>query len=157
MKLARHGAKQVAALPLRKSDNGTTEVLLVTSRETQRWIVPKGWPMNRKSDAEAAVEAREEAGAVGTIDPEPIGRFSYFKRHEARFALIEVDVFRLKVLRQLASWPEQQQRLTRWFTPEQAAELVLEPGLSAILLALLDAPDAEAPEAVRGIAPNTRR
>ena len=61
-------AKQVAALPVRRGEDGSLEVLLVTSRETGRWVIPKGWPSKRLSDREAAArEARQEAGVTGTI------------------------------------------------------------------------------------------
>ncbi len=68
--MAMHG--QVAAIPVRKSAEGQLEVLLVTTRETQRWVVPKGWPLPRRPDHEAAAnEAWEEAGVRGTIDSTP--------------------------------------------------------------------------------------
>lgn len=58
--------RQVASLPLRRSEDGKIEVLLVTSRETRRWIIPKGWPMKGKKQHEAAaIEAEEEAGVIG--------------------------------------------------------------------------------------------
>lgn len=133
------GRRQVAALPIRRTDTGIAEVLLVTSRETKRWIVPKGWPMSRKADCDAAaIEAREEAGAVGRVSRNPIGAYTYFKRRERHFDLVEVAVFQLDVAQQLKEWPEQAQRLARWFTPTEAAELVQEPGLSAIILRLLE-------------------
>ncbi len=66
---------QVAALPVQTASDGSTEVLLVTTRDTGRWVIPKGWPMRGKRDHEAAaIEAMEEAGAVGTIDKKPFGR-----------------------------------------------------------------------------------
>ena len=126
-------------MPVRRADTGAAEVLLVTSRETKRWIVPKGWPMPRKADCDAAaIEAREEAGALGSVSPDPVGAYTYFKRRERHFDLVEVAVFQLDVVEQLERWPEQAQRLTRWFTPSEAAELVQEPGLSAIILRLLE-------------------
>jgi hypothetical protein len=66
---------QYAALPYRISSAFGTEVLLVTSRETKRWIIPKGWPKKRKDPWESgAREAAEEAGVIGKIGREPIGR-----------------------------------------------------------------------------------
>jgi 8-oxo-dGTP pyrophosphatase MutT (NUDIX family) len=128
-------SRQVAALPVRVGDSGGVEILLVTSRGTKRWIIPKGWPMDGKADWEAAaIEAREEAGAVGEIDPEPLGVFSYFKRRARRFDLIDVTVYRLLVTGQLPRWLEQQQRIARWMTPAEAAKLVQEPGLATIII-----------------------
>ena len=95
--------------------------------------------MPRTADCDAAaIEAREEAGALGSVLPEPIGAYTYFKRRERHFDLVEVAVFQLDVAEQLERWPEQAQRLARWFTPTEAAELVQEPGLSAIILRLLE-------------------
>jgi 8-oxo-dGTP pyrophosphatase MutT (NUDIX family) len=114
------------------------EVLLLTSRGTGRWIIPKGWPIRKLSPAEAAArEAYEEAGLVGTIQPSgPVGRYPYAKSSVPGGLAIEVAVFLLRVDRQLDHWPEQAERETRWFTPEDAAQLVAEPELAALLLGL---------------------
>ena len=71
--------KQFAALCYRvKKDK--VQVLLVTSRGTGRWILPKGWPINNMTPYESAgQEAWEEAGVVGQPDPRPLGLFSYTK------------------------------------------------------------------------------
>ena len=72
---------QYAALPFRRKTNSRTQVMLVTSRETGRWIIPKGWPKKRKAPhASAALEALEEAGVVGEVGRDPIGSYSYKKR-----------------------------------------------------------------------------
>jgi 8-oxo-dGTP pyrophosphatase MutT (NUDIX family) len=71
---------QVGALPIRFVD-GKPEVLLVTSRESKRWVIPKGWPMKGKKNwAAAAQEAKEEAGVVGRTQKKPVGEFVYPKR-----------------------------------------------------------------------------
>ncbi len=126
---------QVAALPYRVAEDGRISVLLVTSRETRRWVIPKGWPMvgKRKRDA-AAQEAFEEAGVRGRIGHRPIGSFTYFKRRPKLFELIWVKVYPLRVDTELDSWPEQNQRERVWFSPEDAAALVIEPSLSNLLL-----------------------
>ena len=127
--------QQYAALPIRFDARGEMEVLLLTSRGTRRWVIPKGWPMSKRTPGEAAArEAYEEAGLEGVIRPEtPIGQYHYAKALAHRELTIEVSVFVLRVDRQLESWPEQAERETGWFTPEQAAELVAEPELAAIL------------------------
>ena len=57
--------RQFAALPFSPRE-GETMVMLVTSRETHRWILPKGWAEKRLTGPElAAKEAFEEAGLVG--------------------------------------------------------------------------------------------
>ena len=131
------GKQQYAALPIRVKEGGDLEVLLLTSRDTGRWIIPKGWPGRRLTPrAAAAREAYEEAGIEGSIrPPDPVGRYHYAKRLEAGEIRIKVKVFLLHVERQLDTWPEQDQRRTRWLSPEQAAELVDEPELAAILRA----------------------
>jgi 8-oxo-dGTP pyrophosphatase MutT (NUDIX family) len=83
----------------------------------------------------AAREAYEEAGVEGTIFSEtPVGQYVYDKDMGAgTHVKVEVGVFLLRVLRQLDTWPEQAERETQWFGPEQAADLVSEPGLADIL------------------------
>ena len=125
---------QVAALPLMVGDDGVSRVLLLTSRETRRWVIPKGWPMNgRKPHEAAAQEALEEAGVAGRVRKKPIGAYSYFKKREAHFDVCQVDVYLLKVEKQLKNWREKGQREAQWFTLEEAADLVQEPGLVALL------------------------
>ncbi|MCP8937079.1 NUDIX hydrolase [Alsobacter sp. SYSU M60028] len=126
---------QYAALPYRY-DRGELFVLLVTSRDTGRWIIPKGWPVHgKKPHKSAAREALEEAGVVGVVAKKPVGVFEYWKRLSDSFALCAVRVFPLYVERQRAEWREQGQRQLLWTRPSEAAELVDEPGLSAIILA----------------------
>lgn len=125
---------QVAALPVRKRRDGSPQILLVTSRDTGRWVIPKGWPWAGHSNGEAAArEAWEEAGVVGEIKPEPIGKFKYEKRLRSGKVAVKVDVFRLDVQRAAQAWPEMQQRTRRWFRPEDAADLVQEPELSEMI------------------------
>jgi len=131
------GNQQYAALPFRITEKGI-EVLLLTSRGTGRWIIPKGWPIRKLSPAEAAArEAYEEAGLEGIIQPSgPVGRYRYAKSTAPGGLEIEVAVFLLRVDRQLDHWPEQAERETRWFSPEDAATLVAEPELAVLLLGL---------------------
>lgn len=128
---------QVAAIPVRVGDDGSLGVLLVTSRDTGRWVVPKGWPMKGRTAFEAAAqEAREEAGVVGRIGRKPVGSYVYFKRQAGFFEVCEVDVFLLQVERQLKTWREKGQRQARWCTVDEAASLVDEPGLRAMILGI---------------------
>jgi 8-oxo-dGTP pyrophosphatase MutT (NUDIX family) len=131
-------ARQVAALPWRRDGGGMRRILLVTSRETRRWIVPKGWRIDGLTDAESAArEAYEEAGVEGRVDPAPIGGFSYVKRR-ARGAdkPVAVDVYPLLVLRERTDWPERDERARGWFAAGHAATLVQEPELASLLRAL---------------------
>jgi 8-oxo-dGTP pyrophosphatase MutT (NUDIX family) len=128
--------KQVAALPVRRI-NGSTEVLLVTSRDTGRWIIPKGWRMKgRTGQASAAREAREEAGVKGKVKRKAIGRFSYVKREKTSERMIDVTVFLLSVQKEYKRWREASQRQRAWFAPETAAGYVQEPELSSLIAAL---------------------
>ena len=126
---------QVAALCL---DDATGNVLLITSRGTGRWIVPKGWPMPGRTLAEAAMqEAWEEAGVKGRIVQAEIGRYHYDKEQERGFAVpIEVRVFPLSVDDLDDRFPERGERKRRWFPPHEAAQLVAEAGLKRILQGL---------------------
>lgn len=125
--------RQVAALPWRRRD-GSLEVLLVTTRETKRWTIPKGWPMKGlTASASAAREAEEEAGVKGSIAKRPIGTFAYWKRRETRFDLLAVEVFPLEVKKMRKSWKEKAERQLRWLPPSEAAGEVDEPELSVIL------------------------
>ncbi len=130
--------RQYAALPWR-GKNGL-EILLASSRGTRRWVIPKGWPMKgRKPYETAAVEALQEAALLGKIEKTKIGSYRYQKRLRNGAALLcSVDVFPLRVARQRKSWPEKNQRVTEWFTPAEAAELVHEPELSELIKAFAE-------------------
>lgn len=128
---------QYAALPYRRVA-GTLLVLLITSRGTRRWIIPKGWPIPTLTPHEtAAREAFEEAGVVGSIGEAPVGNYTYMKRLQNRSVVkCRVKVFPLEVLRQHRLWPERSQRRKKWLVTEKAAEQVYEPGLRTIIRSL---------------------
>jgi 8-oxo-dGTP pyrophosphatase MutT (NUDIX family) len=129
--------KQVAAIPVRRHDDGKLEVLLVTSRETRRWVVPKGWPWADVPDHEAAAaEAWEEAGVRGRILSERLGTFTYDKRREGVFLTVDVVVYLLEVTEEKHIWPEMEERQRAWFSPVAAAQAVAEPELKALLYGL---------------------
>lgn len=126
--------RQVAAIPCRLNDAGEPEVMLVTSRTTQRVIIPKGWPMKGKSEPKvAAIEAREEAGVTGKVLQEPIGRYSYWKRLSDCFVPVEVTVYVVKVTKVARKWEEQAERLRAWLGVGDAVTLIDEPELAAIV------------------------
>jgi 8-oxo-dGTP pyrophosphatase MutT (NUDIX family) len=131
---------QFAALPWRQGDG--LEVLLVTSRESRRWVIPKGWPMKgRKPHLTAAREALEEAGVSGRIGKQPLGSYGYIKRLKNGAPLeCRVEVFPLKVERQRKHWPEQHERAARWFAVGEAASAVDEPELQNLIEAFAGAP-----------------
>ena len=134
------GARRVqfAALPCRPGDDGGLLVLLVTSRDTGRWVLPKGWPMKGRDGAGAAArEAYEEAGVKGKVAAGPVGDYDYDKRLESGETVpVNVAVYRLDVTREMKKWPERDQRTRRWFPAAEAAELVDEPGLRELIASL---------------------
>jgi 8-oxo-dGTP pyrophosphatase MutT (NUDIX family) len=126
---------QFAALPFRIGTTGRLEIMLLTSRETGRWVIPKGWPIKGLKPREvAAREAYDEAGLVGSITSKrPIGIYHYEKRFAEGGLLCEVRVFLFRVDQQLEDWPEKGQRETRWIDPAEAAALVNEGGLAEVV------------------------
>lgn len=141
--------RQVAALPWRVDAAAGLQVLLVSSRETRRWVIPKGWPMKGKTNAQAAAqEAYEEAGLDGRIEAEPIGEYPYLKRLKSGTARpVTVDVYPLEVTGEHATWPEKGQRTLRWMPPVEAALAVQEPELRDLIarFAKVDLPAEERP------------
>lgn len=129
------GSQQYAALPYRKSKKRGLEVMLVTSRETRRWIIPKGWPIAGVEPHNlAALEAMEEAGLLGKVCDKPIGAYHYDKkRGDGSIVNCSVDTFVFEVEQQMPAWPEQNQRKTQWFAPEEAAAQVQEPELRELI------------------------
>lgn len=126
--------RQVAALPWRRGTDGP-EILLITSRETRRWVTPKGGRMSGKTDAEAAAqEALEEAGVEGRVTDRPLGRFRYLKvlkRRASRWC--SVDVYGLEVAVEHSDWQERAERERVWLSREEAARRVDEPDLKALI------------------------
>jgi 8-oxo-dGTP pyrophosphatase MutT (NUDIX family) len=126
---------QYGALPYRVSNGSRAEFMLVTSRETRRWIIPKGWPKKGTTPHHSAArEAFEEAGVIGAIGRRSVGSFSYEKRlKNGGLVECEVRVFPLEVKRQNKQWPEKQERKVKWLSASEAAEKVKEPMLSEII------------------------
>jgi 8-oxo-dGTP pyrophosphatase MutT (NUDIX family) len=127
---------QYAALPYRVDGSARTEIMLITSRERRRWIIPKGWPhKGRAPHRSAAREAFEEAGVVGKVRRRPVGTFSYHKRHKnGSVTVCEVRVFALRVRRQSRKWPEKDERDFQWLPAARAAKRVKDPRLGEIIL-----------------------
>lgn len=137
--------EQVGALCVRWTARGP-RVLLVTTRTSGRWIIPKGWPAKKLLDcAAAAREAYEEAGVSGDIGRKPIGRFSYFRYEGKQRLELRVSVYLLSVQDEYAEWPERRQRTRLWCSVEGAARRVSEPDLRALIhsVALLHRHDGQ--------------
>ncbi len=129
---------QYGALPYRVTEDAALEVLLVTTRRSRRWIIPKGWPIKGlKPPKSAAREALEEAGVRGKVGGKAVGLFSYKKALDESGveATCEVKVYPLLVERQSATWPEFGQRITQWVEPGKAVALIKEPDLKKLVAA----------------------
>jgi len=126
---------QFAALPWRRDAAGQVEVMLITSRETRRWVIPKGWPIKGKTSRKsAAQEAFEEAGIRGKTSKRPIGAYAYDKRlKNGRLQHVRVAVFGLQVESEADAYPEVGQREKAWLLLTDAARLVDEPELMVLL------------------------
>lgn len=133
--MKRTEGSQIAALPYRRLIDGSLQIMLITSRETARWVIPKGWRMKRLSGPEAAAqEAYEEAGLRGRISAQALGVFGYVKRRKnGQLQQCTVTVYPLLVRGQEESWPEQGQRDCVWHDQDTAAGLVIEPELAEII------------------------
>lgn len=147
---ARGSHRQAGVIPY-VVEQGEVRILLVTSRDTGRWVIPKGNIGAGHSPAEAAVqEAVEEAGVQGRLTSSlPLGFFPYFKRlssGEARATTVEV--YPLLVTKTLKNWPEKDQRQLRWVSAWDAAKMVDEPGLARMMIRLVEIvqPDSVAEE-----------
>ncbi len=119
-------------------ESSRPEVMLITSRETRQWIIPKGWPKRGVAPRRvAAREAFEEAGVRGKVAKHPVGTYRYEKRlASALLVPCEVTVFLLHVKRQLDDWPEKNERERCWLSPDEAAARVTEGELGALLVGL---------------------
>jgi 8-oxo-dGTP pyrophosphatase MutT (NUDIX family) len=127
---------QYGALPYRLTKAGVFQILLVTTRRNGKWIIPKGWPIKGLTPKEtAAREAYEEAGARGDMKRRISAAYSYDKLLDDKGITVpcEVKVFPLRVRRMEKVWPEQRQRVVRWFEPAEAIEAVAEPGLKTLI------------------------
>lgn len=127
----------MAALCWRHSPkrNSQLEILLITSLNSKRWILPKGWPEAELSPADnAAREAFEEAGVTGKVGPQPVGTYHYLKeKKDGTGVPCSVDVYALAVTKQLDDWPEKNVRDLAWMPVEQAVAQISEPGVRQIL------------------------
>ena len=126
--------KQVGALCVCEADDEKPLILLVTSRDTGRWVIPKGWPTKRlKAHEAAAREAMEEAGVSGKVGTTPIGSYRYHRPHQAGDQPHNVSVYLIAVRSALDHWPEEAQRERAWFSVSAAARRVAEPELRSLI------------------------
>ncbi len=129
--------QQYAALCYRmRKGQDEIEVLLATSRDTGRWVIAKGWPMNgKKAHQVAEREAYEEVGVKGKVEKEPLGVYHYRKALDNGLkVLVRVQVHALKVEDMLKNYPEKGSRVLEWVSCEEAANRVNEPELKMLFL-----------------------
>ena len=129
-------ALQVAALPYMFDPIGEPRFLLITSRTSARWIIPKGWPVKGLTLPESAArEAYEEAGVRGVVGEGELGRFAVAKKSIADPAEPPrpVIVFPLLVGTRRSRWPERAQRRRQWMSREEALAAVASPDLARII------------------------
>lgn len=109
---------------------------MITSRDTGRWIIPKGWSMPGKSCHRAAeIEAWEEAGVEGHVEQEALGSYTYLKQVTKKKPITaNVLVHSLQVSRVASHYPEAGQRKRKWMSPKKAAAIVREPALKELIL-----------------------
>ena len=135
--LFREHGRQVAALCWRHSRKRTfqIEILLITSLNSKRWILPKGWQEAELSPSDnAAREAFEEAGVTGKVSARPVGTYHYLKeKKDGTGVPCSVDVYALAVTKQLDDWPEKNVRELAWMSVDQAVAQISEPGVRPIL------------------------
>ncbi|MBB3810705.1 NUDIX hydrolase [Pseudochelatococcus contaminans] len=132
--------RQFGALPLRMDDDGRMQVMMITSRETRRWIVPKGWPIKGLSGSQtAAREAREEAGVIGVTGKNPVGAYLYDKRlKDGGSTRCYVELYPLWVMDSAPEWLEASQREIEWLPVDRAAERAGDASLGHLLRAVSD-------------------
>lgn len=125
---------QIAALCVRPGD-GEPDVLLVSTRDKGRLILPKGWPeADKPAFRTAVIEAYEEAGVVADAAPRPLGSFRSFKGLQSGLRIrTRVLVFQLRFERQLREFPEKGERSCHWLPLSQAIERADEPALRRFL------------------------
>ncbi|MGA1831949.1 MULTISPECIES: NUDIX hydrolase [Rhizobium] len=129
--------QQYGALCFRwTGDDDAIEILVITSRDSGRWVIPKGWPMKKKQPHEAAeIEAWQEAGVRGRARKKPVGRYTYLKwLDNGDVAPCVVDVFQVEVAEVEKNFKERGQREIVWLSPSEAAYRVREVELKSLII-----------------------
>ena len=110
--------------------------MLITSRQTQNWIFPKGWPIKNKTlHFSAKQEAMEEAGVIGKITYVPCAQYKYIKINKRGENLnCRVFLYPMIVTQQLIEWPEKHERKIKWVNLHNAANLVSNKNLCKLII-----------------------
>lgn len=129
--------QQYAALCFRyDNEHGDLRILVVSSRESGRWVIPKGWPIkNKKPHEVASIEAHEEAGIQGKVKKKAIGRYTYLKSLDNGDVVpCIVDVFQLEASAVAEKFKEKGARAVAWVSPDEAARRVREVELKSLII-----------------------
>jgi 8-oxo-dGTP pyrophosphatase MutT (NUDIX family) len=132
-------ARQSGIIPYRL-ELDVLQVLLITSRKTGRWVIPKG-NIGKGHNARRAAEreAYEEAGVSGDVEKMPLGSYTYGKAlKDGTSRPTVVKVFAMHVLKEAKAWPEMAERRSEWMEPKEAARRVHEAGLATLFLQLAE-------------------
>lgn len=125
---------QFGVLPFLVEPEDRLRIVLVTSRGSGRWTIPKGNPMAGKKPHRAAeIEALEEAGLIGKVSKQPLGSYALWKRMSDHFVLATVTVFPFQVERLMPTFKEMAVRKVETFPQGIAADLVQESGLAELI------------------------
>lgn len=129
------GVQEVGALPWRIGRDKRPEILLITSRQRNRWTLPHGLPARgRTAVRSAALRAFEQVGIIGQTHPVAVGDYNYFRPYsDGPARQCHITVFSLHVKGTLISWQERKRLKRRWFSLDEAAQMVAEPGLARVL------------------------
>lgn len=138
----RNDQQQYGVLPWRMGRQGDMRVLLITDRNQKNWGVPKGWPVEgRVPFMSAALDAFEEAGIIGDIDPQPLTHYGYASQASDGTSLAHhVTLFAMRVRGTLLHWKEHGQRQRRWFSASEAADRLENTELAGFVRQLVTSP-----------------
>lgn len=145
--------QQYAALCYRVDPIHGLQVLLLTSRETRRWVIPKGWPMKgKKAHSVAEREAYEEAGVRGIAEKEAFGHFGYPKKLKNGLKVaVRVQVHPLEVEAMLEDFKEKGVRELVWVDCQTAASRVQEPELRNLILSFGSHPNHKVTPSLKAV------
>ncbi len=107
--------------------------LVITSRRTGRWIFPKGQPEKDENGWEtAAREAFEEAGVIGTGQPQEIGRYRSLKFRSDWVQPLDIVLYPVRIDSLMPDWDENGERQRRMVTIKEAATLLSQPDMTEL-------------------------
>jgi phosphohistidine phosphatase len=125
--------EQSAVIPYRCNE-GTLEVLMITSRKKKRWVMPKGViEPELCARTSATKEALEEAGIEGSVSDAPVGTYRYKKWG----GICRVHVYVMRVKKVLEKW-EESHRDREWVSLQEAVERTEEEDLRNLIRSLAD-------------------